>query len=106
MPFFRIDLRSKNNWAIVSVNLCVNPDVLIYCKEFCVIIDYTEVDSAIFLPTRREFMYTIHEGKYNIVGNSRVEQSDYVVNGVIPPKTFTDEVKHFNADAFNQDSAY
>ena len=112
-PLFRSDALfsglifvQKNNWAIVSVNLCVNPDVLIYCKEFCVIIDYTEVDSAIFLPTRREFMYTIHEGKYNIVGNSRVEQSDYVVNGVIPPKTFTDEVKHFNDDAFNQDSAY
>jgi hypothetical protein len=112
-PLFRSDALfsgllfvQKDNWAIVSVNLCVNPDVLLFAKEFCVIIDYSEVDSNIYLPTRREFMYTIHDGDYNIVGNTRVDHSDYVVNGTIPPKTFNDEVKHFSDDAFDKDSAY
>jgi hypothetical protein len=95
-----------SSWAIVSVNLCVNADVLLYCKEFCVIEDYSEVAPGIFLPVRREFMYTIRDGKFNIVGNTRVDHSDYVVNGTLPPKLFNDEVKHFADDAFDKDSLY
>ncbi|HET6992219.1 MAG TPA: DUF5686 family protein, partial [Bacteroidia bacterium] len=45
-PLFRSDALfsgllfiQKDTWAIVSVNLCVNPDVLLFAKEFCVIID-------------------------------------------------------------------
>ncbi len=96
----------KDSWAIVSVNLCINQGVLLYCKEFCVVEDYSQVDTGIFLPVRREFTYTIHDGKYNVLGNTRVDHSDYVVNGPIPKNTFTDEVKHFNDDAFDKDSAY
>ncbi|CAN5295900.1 hypothetical protein BH09BAC5_BH09BAC5_04450 [soil metagenome] len=96
----------QGTWAIVSVNLCINTDVLLFCKEFCVIEDYSEVAPGIFLPVRREFMYTIRDGKYNIVGNTRVDHSDYVVNGTLPPKLFNDEVKHYETDAFDKDSAY
>ncbi len=96
----------QGSWAIVSVNLCVNPDVLLYCKEFCVIQDYSEVAPGIFLPVRREFMYTIRDGKFNIVGNTRIEHSDYVVNGTLPEKLFNDEVKRYADDAFDKDSLY
>lgn len=96
----------EGSWAIVSVNLCVNKDVLLYCKEFCVIQDYSEVAPGIFLPVRREFMYTIREGDFNIVGNTRVDHSDYTVNGTLPPKLFNDEVKHYEEDAFDKDSLY
>ncbi len=96
----------QGTWAIVSVNLCINADVLLFCKEFCVIEDYKEVTPGIFLPVRREFMYTIHEGPYNIIGNTRVDLSDYVVNGTLPPKLFNDEVKHYTDDAFDKDSLY
>ena len=96
----------EGTWAIVSENLCINADVLLFCKEFCVIQDYSEVAPGIFLPVRREFMYTIREGKFNIVGNTRVDHSDYVVNGEIPPKIFNDEVKHYADDAFDKDSLY
>ncbi len=87
-PIFRSDALfsgllfvQKDSWAIVSVNLCVNADVLMFCKEFCVIVDYSEVAPTVFLPVRREFMYTIHDGKYNIIGNTRVDHSEYHVNG-------------------------
>jgi hypothetical protein len=96
----------EGTWAIVSVNLCVNDEVLLYCKEFCVIQDYSEVAPGIFLPVRREFMYTIRDGDFNIVGNTRVDHSDYVVNGTLPPKLFTDEVKRYAVDAFDKDSLY
>lgn len=95
-----------STWAIVSVNLKVNPTVLLFCKEFSVIQNYTEVAPQIFLPDRREFAYTIREGSHNIIGNMRVDHSDYVVNGTIPPNTFNNEVKHYEVDAFDKDSAY
>ncbi|HLG03865.1 MAG TPA: DUF5686 and carboxypeptidase regulatory-like domain-containing protein [Bacteroidia bacterium] len=96
----------EGSFAIVSVNLCINPGVLLYCKEFCVIQDYSEVSPGIFLPVRREFSYTIREGKYNIIGNTRVDHSVYEVNTILPPETFGDEVKHYEVDAFDKDSVY
>ncbi|MBI3509580.1 MAG: carboxypeptidase-like regulatory domain-containing protein [Bacteroidetes bacterium] len=95
-----------STWAIVSVNLNINSGALLYCKDFSVIEDYSEVDSSVYLPVRREFNYTIREGKYNIIGNTRVDHTNYVVNGTIPPKTFNDEVKHYADDAFDKDSTY
>ena len=95
-----------STWAIVSVNLNINKSVLYFCKEFSVIQDYEEVAPQIFLPVRREFFYTIHEGQYNIIGNTRVDHSEYEVNGTIPPKTFTDEVTHYDDAAFDRDSSY
>jgi hypothetical protein len=95
-----------STWAIKSVNLAINPGVLLYCKEFFVIQDYSEIKPDIWLATRREFIYTIKDGRYNIIGNTRVEHSDYQVNIEIPKKTFTDEIKHYNDSAFDRDSAY
>lgn len=96
----------EGSWAIISVNLSVNPGVLLFCKEFNVIEDYSEVAPGIYLPVRREFIYTIKEGKYNIIGNTRVDHSDYAVNIAIPAKLFNDEVKHYADDAFDKDSLY
>jgi hypothetical protein len=113
LPLFKSDALfsgsifiQDSTWAIVSVNLSINPDVLLFCKEFRVIQDYSEVAPNTFLPVRREFLYTIREGKYNILGNTRVDHSNYQLNIEIPKKLFTDEVKHFQPDAFDKDSAY
>lgn len=95
-----------STWAIKSVNLAINPGVLLYCKEFFVIQDYSEIQPDIWLATRREFIYTIKDGRYNIIGNTRVDHSDYQVNIEIPKKTFSDEIKHYNDTAFDRDSLY
>lgn len=95
-----------STWAIKSVNLAINPGVLLYCKEFFVIEDYSEVKPNIWLATRREFIYTIKDGKFNIIGNTRIDHSNYEVNIEIPKKTFTDEIKHYNDTAFDRDSMY
>ncbi|GAB4131558.1 MAG: DUF5686 and carboxypeptidase regulatory-like domain-containing protein [Bacteroidia bacterium] len=112
-PLFREDALfngvmfiEDSSWAIISVNLNINPGVLLYCKDFSVIQDYSEVQAGIYLPVRREFIYTIREGKYNIIGNMRVDHSNYEVNIAIPEKLFNDEVKHYAVDAFDKDSAY
>lgn len=95
-----------STWAIKSVNLAINPGVLLFCKEFFVIEDFSEVKPDVWLPVRREFIYTIKDGKYNIIGNTRVEHTEYEVNIEIPKKTFNDEIKHYNDSAFDQDSMY
>ncbi|TND08546.1 MAG: hypothetical protein FD123_2050 [Bacteroidetes bacterium] len=113
LPLFKSDALfagsifvQDSTWAIVSVNLAINPTVLLYCKEFRVILQYEEVSPQVFLPVRREFLYTIKEGKSNIIGNMRVDHTDYRVNGTIPPKTFTNEIKRYADDAFDKDSAW
>ncbi|HTL82226.1 MAG TPA: DUF5686 and carboxypeptidase regulatory-like domain-containing protein [Bacteroidia bacterium] len=112
-PFYKSDALfsglifvEKDSWAVTSVNLNVNKDVLYFCKDFCVVQDYEEVDTGVFLPVRREFTYTIHDGKYNIIGNTRVDQSAYEVNTTLPLKIFNDEIKHYNDSAFDRDSLY
>lgn len=95
-----------STWAIKSVNLAINPGVLLFCKEFYVIQDYSEVEPGIFLPIRREFVYTIRDGRFNIIGNTRVDHSNYKVNIELPKKLFTDEVRHYHDSAFDQDSLY
>lgn len=95
-----------STWAIKSVNLAINPGVLLYCKEFYVIEDYSEVKPDIWLPVRREFFYTIKDGKYNFIGNTRVDHSNYEVNITFPKKLFNDEIKHYSDSAFDRDSMY
>lgn len=95
-----------STWALLSVDLKVNSSALLFCKEFHIIQNYTEIEKGVYVPTRREFNYTIKEGRYNYLGSTRVDHSDYKVNIVFPPKYFSSEVKHFNEDAFDKDSVY
>jgi len=93
-------------WALVSVDLKVNPTSLLFCEEFQIIQNYNEVEKGIYMPTRREFNYVIREAGYNYLGSTRVDHSDYKVNITFPPRFFSAEVKRFNDDAFDKDSAY
>ncbi len=95
-----------STWAIKSVNLQINTGVLLFCKEFYVIQDYSEVEPGIFLPTRREFFYTIRDGRFNFIGNTRVDHSNYKVNIELPKKLFNDEIRHFDDAAYDRDSMY
>lgn len=95
-----------STWAIKSVNLSINRGVLLFCSEFYVIQDYSEVQPGIYLPVRREFFYTIKDGRYNYIGNTRADHSNYEVNVKFPKKTFTDEIRHYSDSAFDRDSLY
>jgi hypothetical protein len=95
-----------SSWAIVSVNLSVNTAVLIFCKEFNVIQNYSEVQPGVYLPVRREFSYTIIDEEFNVIGNVRMDHSQYKVNVEFPRGLFNNEVKHFEDDAFDKDSTF
>lgn len=95
-----------STWALLSVDLSLNPSVLLFCKEFHIIQNYTEIQDGVYLPTRREFNYTIKEGPFNYIGSTRVDHSDYKINNTYPKKFFSNEIKTFSDDAFDKDSLF
>ncbi|MBL4623873.1 MAG: carboxypeptidase-like regulatory domain-containing protein [Flavobacteriales bacterium] len=95
-----------SSWALKTIDVKINSAAMMMCKEFRIIQNYEEVDSAIYLPTRREITYTIKDGRYEILGNTRVNHSGYKVNQEFPPRFFNNEIKEYEVDAFDKDSTY
>ena len=95
-----------STWALVSVDLIIDKSALLFCSNFRIIQNYSKLDSNIYVPIRREFYYTIKDGKSNIIGNARVDHTEYEVNKAFPAKFFNNEVKTFSVDAFDKDSTF
>lgn len=95
-----------STWALRSVDLQLNTGTMFFCREFRIIQNYEEIDSAVYMPVRRELFYTIKEGKYDINGNTRVKHSDYIINPEFKKRFFGNEVKRYEESALNRDSVY
>jgi hypothetical protein len=95
-----------STWALRTVDLSINKAALLFCKEFRIIQNYAKIDSNQYLPVRRELTYTIKDGRYNILGNTRVDHSEYKVNVDFPQRFFNNEVKRFEVDAYDKDSSF
>lgn len=95
-----------STWALKSVDLNLNKGAIFMCEEFKIIQNYKNIDSNVYLPVRRELFYNIKNRNYNIIGNTRVNHSDYKLNPVFPKKTFNSEIKRFELDAFDKDEKY
>ncbi len=93
-------------WELLSVDLSINPASLNFCKDFHVIQNYEEVGKNIWLPVRREFNYTIRDDKYYILGNTRIDHSQYLVNQELPSNFFNNELERYKPEAFDRDSTY
>lgn len=92
-------------WVIKSMDLSVNSGAMEYFSEFRVIQDYEEIDGR-WVPVRREFTYAIKELQVMVLGNTRVDHSEYEFDVEFPEKTFNNEVVKFRIDAFDKDSLY
>jgi hypothetical protein len=95
-----------STWAIRSVDLSINPQALFFCQDFKIIQNYQAIDSLIYVPVRREVIYSIKDGRYKIHGNTRMRHSNYVLNPPIPARFFNNEVRKFEVDAFDKDSTF
>jgi hypothetical protein len=95
-----------STWALKSVDLNINKGALLFCNEFKIIQNYKEIEPNAYLPVRRELFYTIKEGANNIIGNTRVNHSEYNLNPTFPKKTFNSEIKRYEVDAFDKDEAF
>ncbi|MBN2681579.1 MAG: carboxypeptidase-like regulatory domain-containing protein [Bacteroidales bacterium] len=106
-PLFRGFIYIQDSsWALVTADLTAKGPSLQFCKDFRIIQNYQHYDSNIFVPERREFFYTIREGKSLIMGNTRMDHSNYEVNIEMPENTFKKGSKTFDVYAFDKDSSF
>lgn len=94
-----------STWEIVSYDLGINPKVLLFFKEIRIICDYKKVGEHL-VPTRKEFIYDIKEGKNIINGLIRVMHESYTFKVDDSPKRFWLETSVYQEDAFDKDSSY
>jgi hypothetical protein len=95
-----------STWAVVTVDLSINPDVLIFCKEFRVIQNYMHNENDQVVPVRRELTYTIKDGRHDILGNTRVDHHEYNFTPDLARGFFNAEIKEYTTNAFDRDSSF
>ena len=95
-----------SSWAVITFDLFINKGALLFCRDFHIIQNYREIEKNKLLPVRRELIYSIKEGNNLLLGNTRIDHSDYVINKSFPAKFFNDELITYTDDAFNKDTAF
>jgi len=92
-------------WVIKSFDLKINSLAMPFFQDFTVLQDYEIVDSF-WVPVRREYIYSIKEGKDIISANTRVDHSNYQFNQTFSKNDFNNELMSYHDDAFSRDSSY
>ncbi len=92
-------------WVIKSMDLSVNSAAMEYFKDFRIIEDFVKVNEN-WVPERREFNYTINDGSNIVIGNTRVQHSNYNFEPNFDSKTFKNILLSYEEDAFDKDSSY
>ncbi|MBN2891684.1 MAG: carboxypeptidase-like regulatory domain-containing protein [Bacteroidales bacterium] len=96
-----------SSWALLSVDLYINEQALLNYQKFNIIQNYQRFGDSIYLPVRTEIIYTIANGKDNIVlGNTKIIRKDYVINQEINNKIFNNEIITYQEDAMDKDSLF
>ena len=95
-----------SSFALKAVDLEVNPTSLFFYKDFRIIQNYRQEKPGIYVPFRREFIYTTREGKTTFHGATRCDHSNFVVNPALPRGNLSNEVQRFDDSAFDRDSLY
>jgi hypothetical protein len=94
------------SYALLGVDLKVNSEALLFCRDFSIIQNYEQQPGGQYVPVRREFTYTIKEGKTYILGSTRVDHSDYDLETELKASFFGAEIKRYVPAAFERDSSY
>jgi len=95
-----------STWALIAVDLSINENALMMHKNFKIIENYKCIEKGIYLPDKLNIIYTIKDGKKNILGETRIKYKSYNVNYEINKKIFSNEIKTFEEDAFDRDSIF
>lgn len=95
-----------STWALVTVDLNINKAALLTTREFHVVQDYAEVQTGVYLPVNRKFDYVFKFGRDLITGQLRYEHEKYDLDPEFNKKTFTNEIRRFDENAYERDSAY
>lgn len=95
-----------SSYALVAVDLRLNRSALSVCSDLQIVQRYSEPSPGIWLPDQREVRYTIPDGTNVIRGNTTVRHSGYAVNVPLPDSFSATEIKQFDPEAFDRDSAF
>jgi len=90
---------------LISYDLVINPGVLLFYNDIRIKCDY-EKNGERLVPIKREFTYTIKEGKEILKGLIRVRHSDYSFDLGEKKSSYWLETAVYTADAFEKDSSF
>lgn len=93
------------SWELVSYELGINKGALTFFKEMRLICDFEQIGDRT-VPTRREFIYLIREGKTRINGNIRLMHSDYHFEVEDSDRKFWLETTMYTPEALTRDTSY
>lgn len=96
---------NMNTLAPTSYELGVNSGAMHYFKDMRIITRYEMIEGRP-LPVKREFVYLIKEGKDYIHGNILVSSKNYTFDFKTDERAFWTEIRRFEPEAFETDSAY
>ncbi|MEX0967060.1 MAG: DUF5686 and carboxypeptidase regulatory-like domain-containing protein [Bacteroidia bacterium] len=99
-------LVEDSTWMLQEVDFSINPEALMYCRDFRIKQQYAALQSGISMPVSREFIYTIKDGSDLRKGHTLVTHTDYELNTVFPPRFFNNEIQAYDVTAFDKDSAW
>ena len=97
-------------WAIKSMDLQINPSAMPFFRDFRVIQDFKNV-AGNWVISRREYSYTIKDGNYLVLGNTRVQHDQYEFDlsreseGFEHP-SFKNVLLEYDVEAFERDSVF
>jgi hypothetical protein len=91
-----------STWLVRTLDLSINTQAMHFCKEFHIIQNYKKLKGDVVVPVRRDINYVIKEGSSFILGNTRVEHRNYIVNQPEAAIKWNNEVKSFAPDAYEK----
>lgn len=94
------------SYALVAVDLRISPAAMSLCNGFHIVQRYIEHQPGIWVPELREINYHFREGKFNVLGFSVQEHSNYKVNLPLAETFSVTEARRFAPEAFDRDTTY
>ncbi len=95
-----------STWLVRTLDLSINSQAMHFCKEFHIIQNYNKLEGDIVVPVRRDINYVIKDGSSFILGNTRVEHRNYIVNQPEAETKWNNEVKSFAPDAYEKPASF
>ncbi len=95
----------EESYELINAELKINSGALHFFKEFHLLIDFEKVNS-ILTPVRKEFSYTIKEGRKIFNGSSRIKYSNHSFEKLTEKPSFWLATQVTDSKAYDRDSSF
>lgn len=94
-----------STWELLSYELGVNKTALAFFKDLRIVGQHERIDGKL-LPTKKEFIFLVKEGKERIHGAIRLRHNNYQATFDDSDRKFWLETSVYNDNAYERDSSY